>query len=63
MTIRRNLATAAMLATIAAAIEVRAGADKTVNTTADLKAASDATSPQDKQDFVFTYDRLKTTAK
>ena len=38
-------------------------ADKTVNPTADLNACFGCHKPQDKQDFVFTYDKLKVAAK
>jgi hypothetical protein len=38
-------------------------ADKTVNPTADLNTCFGCHKPQDKQDFVFTYDKLKTAAK
>jgi len=38
-------------------------ADKTVNATADLNGCFGCHKPQDKQDFVFTYDKLKTAAR
>lgn len=38
-------------------------ADKTINATADLNACFGCHKPQDKQDFVFTYDKLKTAAR
>ena len=38
-------------------------ADKTVNATSDLNACFGCHKPQDKQDFVFTYDKLKTAAQ
>jgi len=38
-------------------------ADKTVNTTADLNGCFGCHKPQDKQDFVFTYDKLKVAAQ
>lgn len=38
-------------------------ADKTVNPTADLNACFGCHKPQDKQDFVFTYDKLKVASK
>jgi hypothetical protein len=38
-------------------------ADKTVNTTADLNACFGCHKPQAKQDFVFTYDKLKMAAR
>jgi hypothetical protein len=38
-------------------------ADKTPNTGADLTACFNCHKPQDKQDFVFSYDKLKTAAK
>jgi hypothetical protein len=37
-------------------------ADKSVNPTADLNACFNCHKPQDKQDFVFTYDKLKVAA-
>jgi hypothetical protein len=37
-------------------------ADRTVNTTADLNGCFGCHKPQDKQDFVFTYDKLKAAA-
>ena len=37
-------------------------ADKTVNATADLNGCFGCHKPQDKQDFVFTYDKLKAAA-
>jgi hypothetical protein len=38
-------------------------ADKTPNPTADLNGCFGCHKPQDKQDFVFTYDKLKLAAK
>ncbi len=38
-------------------------ADKTPNTAANLTACFNCHKPLDKQDFVFTYDKLKTAAK
>src|SRR5215471_527371 len=38
-------------------------ADKTVNATADLNGCCGCHKPQDKQDFVFTYDKLKLAAQ
>jgi hypothetical protein len=38
-------------------------ADKTVNTGAKLGACFECHKPQDKQDFVFSYEKLKTAAK
>ena len=38
-------------------------ADKTVNTGAKLSACYECHKPQDKQDFVFSYEKLKTAAK
>ena len=38
-------------------------ADKSVNATADLNGCFGCHKPQDKQDFVFTYDKLKTAAR
>jgi hypothetical protein len=38
-------------------------ADKTVNATADLNGCFGCHKPQDKQDFVFTYDKLKAASR
>jgi hypothetical protein len=38
-------------------------ADKSVNPTADLNACFNCHKPQDKQDFVFTYDKLKAATR
>jgi len=38
-------------------------ADKSVNPTADLKACFNCHKPQDKQDFVFSYDKLKVASQ